>query len=106
MDDDVARDPWNLDAFSRVFVVVAALVLERRMPRRALCNAADEVRQRSFELGARSIDGTFLRDFAFRVAGCRRGAQANGHRIGLVGLEQELRELGGLAEADRQESGR
>src|ERR1700716_2598822 len=74
------------------------------MARRALRDRADKMRQRCIEIGARRVRYALLQRLAFSVTGRRRDTEVQRGPVNLVGVEQQLRKLGRLAEAYRQQS--
>ena len=105
-DLDGAGNARHLDAGARVVVVGAAAELERGERRRCLDDRADEARQCRFEIGPRKRRVARAHDFALGVAGGRRRAELHRRDVLLRRVEQRLRELRGIAEAERQEAGR
>ncbi|MNF75764.1 hypothetical protein D3C84_578450 [compost metagenome] len=83
-----------------------AITLERRVHRRYLTDLPTKFGQYSLDIGATNGHRALLQNFTF---GIRRGgglAQLRQGFVTLVGIEQVLRELGGLTEAQRQDAGR
>ena len=100
-----ARLALDLDAGAGKLVERLALVLEGRIHRRHLLDLALETAQRLLDLAPADGHGTMLRRLALAVIR-RRALPETKHRpVALVGVEQELRELGGLAEGERQQAG-
>ena len=104
MDLDLARGARNVLSGTRIFVIGAPLELQRRKRGRHLRDAADEFAQCRLERRSRNVDGARVAHDALGVARGRGDAQAHGRRIALGRVEQQLRELGGLAEAQREQS--
>ena len=104
MYDDFAPWPRNLDAFAGIFVIVPAPILEGGIARRNLHDASDETWQDRLDIlpGYRHV--ACLQHLTFGVARSRRRAEANEGDIGLVGVEQHVRELGCFTETDRQQA--
>ena len=73
------------------------------MARRHLGNPPDKARQHGFQLIGRRHDRARGQDLTLGVAGRRRQAEPQRRNVGLIRVEQKLRELGRFAEADRQQ---
>ena len=80
-------------------------MLQRGVARRHLQDAAEEPRQRRIEIRAREVRRSRRDRLAFGIAGRRGDAEADRRDVFLARVEQRLRELGRLAEAERQQSG-
>jgi hypothetical protein len=105
LDPRFARHAVELDALARVRVIGAAVALQRRMHWRHLQDAPAKGRQRRLDGGAVEVDRRGGDHLAVDVATCRADAEAHLRHIRLVRVEQHLRELGGVAEAQWQKAG-
>ena len=103
MDDDRARRARDFDALPRVFVVIAAAVLQRRVHGRQLIDATNKAPQRAKELAFGNVDTMPLDDFPFGITRRCGRAQTKRRDIRLVGIEQSVREFGGFAKTQRKQ---
>ena len=76
------------------------------MARRHLLDASCEARQDGFEIALLELHRARREHLAVTVAGSRRDPETQRRQVGLVRVEQRLRELGGLAEANGQQPAR
>ena len=90
---------------ARIFVERLAVLLEGAVHGRHLGDRAGEAVQRLHHLAGRALHGALAQHLAFRIARGRAHAQAHHRLVGLVGVEVQLAELGGGAEAQRQHAG-
>ncbi|MNV43027.1 hypothetical protein D3C71_1347300 [compost metagenome] len=101
------RTRFTLHYFASTGQLVQRLpiTLECRVHRRYLTDLTAKTRQSSFDIGATNGHRALLQNLTL---GIRRGggfAQLRQGFVTLVGIKQVLRELGGLAEAQRQHTG-
>lgn len=83
-----------------------ALVLERRVHGGHLATRAAEPRQRLRQLGLAEGQRSLTHHLTIGVGSIGTLAQAGDDTIALVGIQQKLRKLGRLTQANRQHSGR
>src|SRR5262245_1769600 len=106
-DDHLAGRSLDLDALAGQLVQAAPLVVDRRIHRRHLFDAADEGTAHLFEARHRDLrDRSLDHDAAAHVARIRRQPKPDRREILLVLLDQVRRELRRLADEDRQHAGR
>jgi len=106
MNRHLARRTLELDACARVFVQGLAVALERGIHRRHLLDVTTKVVEHGLERSALDRHRPGRDDLAFGVATVGLHAQLYHRLVSLVGVEQHLRELGRLAEGERQQTGR
>lgn len=102
--DDLAELAVDELAGPRIFVQRLAVALERRIHRRHLHDVAGEAHERGLHRRTIAFDRPRVDHVAFRVTGSRALAETHRRFIRLVGVEQVLRELRRLAEAQRQQA--
>ena len=100
------RRTLQFDAGTCVGIQGLAVALERGIHRRNLVDFTGETGHCRADLRVATIHRSLGRHFALDITGGGGQAQPHGRKIGLVGVEQALRELGGLAQSDRKQAGR
>src|SRR5262245_45863043 len=102
-DDHLARRSLDLDALTGQLVQPAPLVVNRRIHRRHLLDAADEGTTHVFEARRRDLrDRSLGHDAAAHVVRICRQPKPDRREILLVLIDQVRRELRRLADEDRQ----
>jgi len=102
----LARCPLDFDPLPGKFVQGSPALLERRIHRGDLRDRATETGHRLLRrLRGHPIGGAALKHLSLSVTRGGGDPEAEGRGIDLVGLEQKLGELGGLAETNRQHPG-
>ena len=96
---------FHLDALSRQLVQRLPLVLDGRVHGWNLLELAAKRLERRIHAGAvDAFDACRGDHFAIGIAAVGGDAKAHAGEVSLVGIEQELREPGGSAEAQRQDA--
>src|SRR5436190_9577378 len=101
-DLDLAWMTRDLHAGARVLVILAALALEGRVARRHLSDAAHKTFQKGIHFPSGHCHRPRGNDLAFGVTGARCRTEPEHCYVRLVCVEQDLRELGRLAETNGQ----
>ena len=104
LDPHLARCPLDLHAFACVLVQRPAIALQRRVHRRHLRDAAGELFQHGVELFMRDRHRPTIEHLALGIGGRGAHTELQSGLVGLVGVEQIRRVLGGLAESQRQQA--
>src|SRR5438552_7834246 len=104
MHDNLRNGTGNIDAFARVFVIVASAILERGVARWNLLDAADEALQGRAQRLLRKFNAMPLEDSSFGIAGRGRLAKADGRGVGLFRIQKHVRKFGCMAEAQRKKA--
>ena len=106
MDGYGARLPLHDFAFTGQFVEPFTPLPHRRVHGRNLGDRSAITGEHGLQiLHTRLVYGTFRNQFTLRIRGGRLLSQAATHPVMLVGVQQEGRHLGGLSQADGQQTG-
>src|SRR6266850_1063623 len=105
-DEDLAGRALHLDAGARQLVEASPLVVDRRVHRRHLVDAADQPPAGVVETIARDlVHRRFGEDSTAHVVGVRRQPEADGREVFLLVVDEVRRQLGRLTHEHRQDPG-
>ena len=104
MNQHFARFALDEQPLTRIFVKRLALVLERRMHGWHLLYAARQLRTSDTQLIGGHRHRHARQHFALGVGRAGTNAELDGGAVSLVGVQADLRELGGRTKAQRQEA--